>query len=505
MEAIERRIMEIDRTIAAEFVEYSALANPEPASLGEVQAQLRPHEALIVTLDTPAFDPMPEETFVWLVTKTDMRFVRSDLGTPALTREVAALRCGLDNSLWNNPDSYDTCAETVKKYRYDANFDGQFVQILPFDLERAHELYKVLLAPVEDVIMDKQLLVVPSGALIGLPFNVLVTEPPKARIPDSAAGYREASWLGARQPLTTLPSVASLRSLRQFAKPGRASKRYLGVGNPLLDGPLHGEWKDYYTRQAEAARSKNCLSPSTPVEIAGVPQRRSVGNFEELFRGTGVDIEQVRQQTPLPGTADELCEIGRRLGVPASDIILGPDATERRLKDLSDKDGLADYGIVHFATHGALTGQLTGWSEPGLILTPPAKGTTDPQILKRDDGYVTASEIATLKFNADWVILSACYTGGSGGESAEALSGLARAFFYAGARALLVSHWDVDSDAAVKLTTRAFNELASNPQMGRAEAFRTAMRELIENGNSYEAHPSAWAPFAVVGDGTPAN
>ena len=60
MEAIERHIMEIDRTIAAEFVEYSALANPEPASLGEVQAQLRPHEALIVTLDTPAFDPMPE-------------------------------------------------------------------------------------------------------------------------------------------------------------------------------------------------------------------------------------------------------------------------------------------------------------------------------------------------------------------------------------------------------------------------------------------------------------
>jgi CHAT domain-containing protein len=134
-------------------------------------------------------------------------------------------------------------------------------------------------------------------------------------------------------------------------------------------------------------------------------------------------------------------------------------------------------------------------------LTPPAKGTTDPQLLKRDDGYVTASEIATLKFNADWVILSACYTGGSSGESAEALSGLARAFFYAGARALLVSHWDVDSDAAVKLTTRAFDELTSNPHIGRAEALRASMRELIENGKPYEAHPSGWGPFAVVGEG----
>jgi CHAT domain-containing protein len=122
-------------------------------------------------------------------------------------------------------------------------------------------------------------------------------------------------------------------------------------------------------------------------------------------------------------------------------------------------------------------------------------------LLERDDGYVTASEIATLKFNADWVVLSACYTGGSSGEGAEALSGLARAFFYAGARALLVSHWDVDSDAAVKLTTRAFGELASNPDVGRAEAFRISMREMIEKGKPYEAHPSEWGPFVVVGDG----
>jgi CHAT domain-containing protein len=295
--------------------------------------------------------------------------------------------------------------------------------------------------------------------------------------------------------------VASLKSLRQFVKPGRASKGYLGIGNPLLDGPQGGVWKDYYARQAEVARSKSCLQPSKPAEFGSIPLRRSVETFDTLFRGTGVDIEQVRQQTPLPGTADELCEIGRRLGAPVSDVILGTKATESALKDQSDKGSLADYAIVHFATHGALTGQLTGWSEPGLILTPPPKGTSDPQLLQRDDGYVTASEIATLKFNADWVVLSACYTGGSGGDSAEALSGLARAFFYAGTRALLVSHWDVDSDAAVKLTTRAFSEITSNPEMGRAEAFRVSMRELIDKGKPYEAHPSAWGPFSVVGEG----
>jgi CHAT domain-containing protein len=99
------------------------------------------------------------------------------------------------------------------------------------------------------------------------------------------------------------------------------------------------------------------------------------------------------------------------------------------------------------------------------------------------------------------VILSACNTAGGSDEYAEALSGLARAFFYAGARALLVSHWEVNSDAAVKLTTRAITELKAHPNIGRAEAFRLSMKELIEKGKPAEARPSMWAPFVVVGEG----
>jgi CHAT domain-containing protein len=92
---------------------------------------------------------------------------------------------------------------------------------------------------------------------------------------------------------------------------------------------------------------------------------------------------------------------------------------------------------LHFATHGTIAGEIEGASEPGLILTPP-KAQSDV-----DDGYLSASEVAGLKLDAEWVILSACNTAAGGFEKAEALSGLARAFFYAGARALLVSHWGV--------------------------------------------------------------
>jgi hypothetical protein len=86
-----------------------------------------------------------------------------------------------------------------------------------------------------------------------------------------------------------------------------------------------------------------------------------------------------------------------------------------------------------------------------------------------DGGFtdLSGSEIAGLKLNADWVILSACNTapGAGEGEAAEALSGLARVFFYAGARALLVSHWEVDSDAAVRLVTGAVGALARDKRL----------------------------------------
>ena len=116
-----------------------------------------------------------------------------------------------------------------------------------------------------------------------------------------------------------------------------------------------------------------------------------------------------------------------------------------------------------------MAGDLSGLAEPALVLTPPDVPT------EADDGLLTASEIATLKLNADWVVLSACNTAAGGGEGAEALSGLARAFFYAGARALLVSHWAVYSRAATELTTKTFATLAATPNLGRAEAFRRAM------------------------------
>ena len=429
-----------------------------------------------------------------------MRWVRLPLGEEEFAREVAALRCGLDDSLWNNADSYDTCVETVKKYRYDANFDGQFVRILPFDLERAHGLYKTLLGPVEDVIKDKQLLVVPSGALISLPFSVLVTEPPKARIPDSADRVPR----GELARCTPTPHDIAVCRVAEIAAPVReAGSREQEVSRhrqSLARWTATRGVEGLLQRQAEAARSKNCLSPSRPVEIASFPQRRSVGKFEELFRGTGVDIEQVRQQTPLPGTADELCEIGRRLGVPVSDIILGPNATEGALKDLSDKGSLADYAIVHFATHGALTGQLTGWSEPGLILTPPPKA---PPILSFSSATTAMLPPRRLPRSSSMPIGSFFRPAIREAAAARAPRPCPgwRVHSSTQARGRCWSRIGMWTPMPLSSSPRAHSTSSHPTRMGRAEAFRASMRELIENGKAYEAHPSEWGPFVVVGEG----
>jgi CHAT domain-containing protein len=199
----------------------------------------------------------------------------------------------------------------------------------------------------------------------------------------------------------------------------------------------------------------------------------------------------------LPETAFELRCVAQSLGVPESQILLRGKATETAVKQAP----LDRYQIVYFATHGLLaseTKQVTGsLAEPALMLTPPQVPTD------ADDGLLTASEITQLKLNADWVVMSACNTAGAADtQSGEALSGLARAFFYAGARALLVSHWAVDSDATVLLTTRTFAELRQNAVIGRAEALRRTMQAVIEDkARPDAAHPSFWAPFVIVGDG----
>src|SRR5262245_60454915 len=219
--AIDARFAEIDRRLTLDFPDYIALASQAPVSLTEAQAQLAADEALVVFLDTPG------ETFIWAATKTDVRWVRSGVGTAALTREVAALRCGLDATAWNGGGT-EKCAKALSVPLDKAPGPNQ---PLPFDQARAHKLYTALFGEVQNLIKGKHLLIVPSGPLTQLPFQVLVTMPP------SSGDHRAVAWLAREHAITVLPAASSLKALRRVGRPSAAPRPMIGFGNPLLDGP----------------------------------------------------------------------------------------------------------------------------------------------------------------------------------------------------------------------------------------------------------------------------
>jgi CHAT domain-containing protein len=361
-------------------------------------------------------------------------------------------------------------------------------ELPPFDFKTAYELYHLLIAPVSEDIKSKNILVVSSGILNSLPLGVLLTKEPNAQFATTNEDYRRANWFSTSYAFSMLPSVSSLQSRRSSSSEFAAgSGSYLGFGDPLLSG-RDGSDRSAWAAQTCATTTRQFLSDGSRI----IQQ-----SLEKFFRGGLANVQQVRQQEPIPETADELCSIARDLNTSSGDIYLGERATEKNLKELSRTGALRRFRIIHFATHALLAGETEeiahSLAEPALILSPPEVAT------EGDDGLLTASEVAQLDINADWVILSACNTAAAGIKtSAEALSGLARAFFYAGARALLVSHWYVESHAAASLTKETLAELKIKPDISRSEGLRYAMLKLVARGGDW-AHPALWGPFVVVG------
>jgi CHAT domain-containing protein len=487
----EMRIAAVAARLEKEFPDYAALANPQPLQADEIQKLLNADEALAFFLGGE------KESYVFALTRDDFVWKVIPLGAQALAEKVTAFRVGLDVEALSRglervectPAEADRrglsrseCNKALATDCAQASADGRGVARVEcrrglFDLDVAYRLYDALIGPVEALVKDKHnLLVVPTGALTALPFHLLVTQKPAAAVPASRdpkdlAIYRDAAWLTKRQAVTVLPSVASLKALRLFARKDQSGRPMIGFGDPIFD-PNEPQTEP---GQRTASRAVNTRA------------------YTDFWQGVGFDKAKLSRLPRLWDTAIELQQVAQSLGAPMSDIHLRADASETTVK----RAPLASYRVVYFATHGLVAGDIEGLAEPSLALTIP------PQPTAEDNGLLTASEVAQLKLNADWVVLSACNTIAGDKPGAEALSGLARAFFYAGARALLVSHWSVDSNAATRLTTTTFDYLKADPTIGRAEALRRAMLAYMNDAtNPRNAYPAFWAPFEVVGEGT---
>jgi CHAT domain-containing protein len=153
------------------------------------------------------------------------------------------------------------------------------------------------------------------------------------------------------------------------------------------------------------------------------------------------------------------------------------------------------YRILTFATHGILAGEFRGVSEPALVLAMPANPQAD------NDGLLTASEVSSLRLDAELVVLSACNTAGSDGRpGAEGLSGLANAFFYAGAQNLVVTHWAIPSNPAVDISVGMIEARQSAAHTDWAKALQASVLKMMDgDGPVAYVHPGAWGAHMVVG------
>lgn len=451
MAASQQKIAVTDKELATRFPAYAELAQPRPLAVLEAQSLLADGEAMVMIFSAE------RETFVWAISHKAATWKRVQRAKSDFSDDVKRLRDGL------NPGAPAVFRSAMRSFGETIVESAEVLERPRFERDIAFRLWTDLLAPVQDIIGSAaRVFIVAEAPFDSLPFNLLVTSKPDGDDRDPQA-LRATDWLIRSHALVTLPTAASLRALRRSQQVARAPEPFRGYGAPNFSGAQQ------------------------------VASLRSAGTAASVFEAGRVSLDAVRALAPLPQTEGELQRLSQVLDAPADSLRLGAQATEAAVKS----DQLARYRVIAFATHGLVAGEIGGLVEPALAFTPPQAASPE------DDGLLTASEAARLDLNAEWVILSACNTAsGDGTPGASGLSGLARAFFYAGARTLLVSHWPVRDDAAARLTSQTFVTMAKGPSLGKADAFRRSILDLLnDESDPTLAHPAIWAPFVVVGEG----
>jgi CHAT domain-containing protein len=369
------------------------------------------------------------------------------------------------------PLSADEAVQTVKHLRVAVDT----IDRLPrFDVAGAHDLYAKLFGPVaQTVATSHHLIYEPDGVLISLPAGVLVIDQASAdtfkqRVVLYRQGqdidlYQKTGWLGRNTDISLEVSAEGFIQSRQ-ASQSRGTKAFIAFGDPITQGVTDPRLFSLLIN-ADQGRSKDVCEPER-LEMGAALQR-------------------------LKGAANAIRDIGVELKATPDDLVLGDTFTDTAVKARKDLD---QYRVVFFGTHGLLPAAGDCLPEPALVTS---LGPGD------SDALLGVSEIFNLKLDADLVVLSACDTGGGNSVSARtgvagsgaALDGLARAFIYAGARNLVVSHWQIPETSNQLIMTSVFRPGSGD----QAESLRRAQLALMDD-KAY-SHPFYWAAFSLVGDG----
>ncbi len=419
IEDTERKAAEADRALQAASPNYGQL----------VQETVKPEEVFKALHTNEAFVALTlSDNEGWAFVLRDRRIAVSRIakGSNYISKLVSRVRAGIELT----------------------------TDLPKFDIAGAQELYELTLRGVAPMLDGAQAVVVaPTGPLLSLPFEVLLTGPAAQ---DKLA---DAPWLIRQFTLAHVPAPSNFVSLRKIASGSKASQAWFGFG----------EFRPVTRAQAERSFPSATCGESARA-LSGLPL--------------------------LPYAKKELDAARLLLHANASDELLGPNFTAARVLAAS----LKNYKILQFSTHALLPTDLHCASEPAIVTSAPA-GAVDAK-----GALLTASQVVSMDLDADLVILSACNSGGPGGTTAgESLSGLARSFFYAGARSLLVTHWSVNDQVAAYLVAGTLQRMQADASLGVSGAMRASQLAMLADAGKglppEIGHPFFWAPFAVIGEG----
>jgi len=456
-----------------DYPRFMELTNPRPVTVQDLQQKLLRKDELLIS-----YVLLPQEAAIFAVTRERFQMVNVAIKREDVARRVGAIRRAIEKV---------AVGESVLFLR----------EIAPDNL---HSLYRDLVAPLAAALAGKRkIIVVADGPLLTVPLELLVTrygqteqkafESARAASDGSAerpflGEYGALPYLGRDHRFAYLPSLSALASQRLYPKTAAGSRQqFTAFADPVFAPPAGQNY-----------------SPATRVALD-----RLADNYR-VYRDGAPDIRRLKE------TADEARSIARILG-GSNHLFIGAAAQEKTAKSGALKDSL----YVLFATHGFLGGEFLPAPAPaaqGAGGAPHAKSRGQPSLaltlvgdLGGEDGMLTMKEvIEDVELNADLVALSACNTAGDSAQAnnGEGFAGLTRAFMFAGARSLLVSHWSVDSPSTEALMTTTFRNIKRGETA--LEAVSEARRQL--RGGSYasgqyhfsRSNPFFWAAFVYVGD-----
>ncbi|RLD12540.1 MAG: hypothetical protein DRI44_00270 [Chlamydiae bacterium] len=456
------------------YPRYSELRKPKPITVSQVQNKILKNNEVLVN-----YWIGNEHLFAIVIGKTNFYFLAHKISSERLNNLIA-------------------------NFRHTLEFHGALSKLSDFK-SASFNLYSQILQPFAEKITNdnpKTIFIVPHGNLAAIPFSALISN-------TNGTSFSTLNYMLNNVKFAYIPSATVLRAVKKnerlninYHLSTRASARRSRSNTQsvvMLETNCQSSEKRFpallvgdpiYTKE-QAIKSKiSIFLNKTSYKIANALVSFDITHNRIATRSLQFGSNGDISLKPLPATKKEVEYISRIFygNNNKQFIYIQNRASESILKSLNNNSGLNKYKYIHFAVHGILPGQIKGFAEPCLVLSIYGD--------KENDGFLKMSEIFNLNLNADIIVLSACQSGLVECGDDESISGLARAFFYAGARNVVASLWSIDDKGTNELMKQFYENL--NKKQSPVKSLFNAKIQL--KSSKQFCHPFFWSSFILNGN-----